>query len=356
MTIHIFNPDHDLALAANLSNFTAPHAGRQLRDDLGFIPALWAEDGDIILVEDADTARNAIRKLKLTVRTDVRFETPKTLHNAIAGCHEELDVMPWGWNKTLRATLIRYGVPSDVMPDEETLDLIRELSGRHNAVELLSLFDGNEGVIGYSEICHSYDDVMRFLSTHIDIVVKAPWSSSGRGVRYIDPKTLTDNVQRWIHNTLKSQGFVVAEKKCQKVMDFAVEYISEKDGSVHPCGLSLFRTANAAYTGNILEEEEKKQEMLAQYLSPPLLNQVTEKTADFLAKKIRGKYCGPLGVDMMVCAKADNSGFMLNPCIEINLRRTMGHVALAISSQGQRGNMAVEYEGKSYKLKIQANG
>ena len=42
MKLHIFNPEHDLALAANLSNFTAPHAGRQLRADLGFIPAIWA--------------------------------------------------------------------------------------------------------------------------------------------------------------------------------------------------------------------------------------------------------------------------------------------------------------------------
>ena len=33
--LQIFNPEHDIALAANLSNFTAPHAGRQLRHDLG---------------------------------------------------------------------------------------------------------------------------------------------------------------------------------------------------------------------------------------------------------------------------------------------------------------------------------
>ena len=38
MNLHIFNPEHDLALAANLRQFTAPHAGRQLRSDLAFIP------------------------------------------------------------------------------------------------------------------------------------------------------------------------------------------------------------------------------------------------------------------------------------------------------------------------------
>ena len=51
MILHVFNPEHDIALASNLSNFTAPHAGRQLRYDLGFLPALWAEDGDIIKID-----------------------------------------------------------------------------------------------------------------------------------------------------------------------------------------------------------------------------------------------------------------------------------------------------------------
>ena len=32
--IHVFNPEHDIALAANQKRFTAPHAGRQMRADL----------------------------------------------------------------------------------------------------------------------------------------------------------------------------------------------------------------------------------------------------------------------------------------------------------------------------------
>ena len=43
MTLHIFNPEHDIALAINKSIFTAPHSARELRADLGFLPALYAE-------------------------------------------------------------------------------------------------------------------------------------------------------------------------------------------------------------------------------------------------------------------------------------------------------------------------
>ena len=40
-------------------------------------------------------------------------------------------------------------------------------------------------------------------------------------------------------------------------------------------------------------------------------------------------YRGPLGIDMMlVRPAAPSSAPLLHPCIEVNLRRTMGHVAL----------------------------
>ena len=63
MTLHIFNPEHDIALASGLANFTAPHAGRLLRHDLGYLPALWAEPGDMVLVDDPEYAKQALRKL-----------------------------------------------------------------------------------------------------------------------------------------------------------------------------------------------------------------------------------------------------------------------------------------------------
>ena len=63
MKLHIFNPEHDIALASNLSNFTAPHAGRQLRNDLGFLPALWAKEGDQILVAHEESAMKAFRRV-----------------------------------------------------------------------------------------------------------------------------------------------------------------------------------------------------------------------------------------------------------------------------------------------------
>lgn len=45
---------------------------------------------------------------------------------------------------------------------------------------------------------------------------------------------------------------------------------------------------------------------------------------------------------------------MLHPCVEINLRRTMGHVALALSPTDDdvMGVMRIEYTDNNYRLKI----
>ena len=49
------------------------------------------------------------------------------------------------------------------------------------------------------------------------------------------------------------------------------------------------------------------------------------------SQQLKDVYDGPFGVDMMVVAKSDGDCFLLNPCVEVNLRRTMGHVALSLT-------------------------
>ena len=47
---------------------------------------------------------------------------------------------------------------------------------------------------------------------------------------------------------------------------------------------------------------------------------------------------------------------MLHPCVEVNLRRTMGHVALAATSRadGMPHTMEVRYAGGRYELRFLA--
>ena len=322
--LYVFNPEHDLALASNLANFTAPHAGRKLRSDLGYLPALWATADDYILVENVEQARKAYGRLRARVGGGQRQFVDKNQLRRL----EITGVTPWGWDAALRSFLLRYGV--DAVPDDETIDSIRNLSHRRYAVEVLGQLQ-QLGTIGTSVEVHSLEDVRLFLSEQNNVVMKAPWSSSGRGIRFVNG-TLDVNHERWIDNVINRQGSVIVEPYYNKVKDMGMEFESDGAGTVRYIGLSLFQTKNGAYTGNILASEEDKLEMISRYVPISLLVEIKERLCGLTAKLFKGRYRGPFGVDMMVVATPDRTNFLLHPCVEINVRRTMGHVALDIPS------------------------
>lgn len=324
MKLHVFNPEHDLALASNLSNFTAPHAGRKLRADLGFLPALWAGEDDYVLVDNVEQAVKAYGRLRAKTGSGPRHFIDKSQL-----AHVDVDkVEPWGWDPALRSFLLRYGV--DNVPTEDELAVVRDLSHRKQAVGLLKELQ-MPGTTGCSTCVNSVAEVIQMLDEYGCIVVKAPWSSSGRGVRFVD-RALNDSQQRWIQNVINKQGSVVLEPYYHKVRDFGMEFKSDGRGHVSYLGLSLFHTKNGAYTGNLIAEETEKEDIISDYISIDLLQNIRESICDRLGDKYDDKYQGPFGIDMMVVATDEKDGFLLHPCVEINLRRTMGHVALSIPS------------------------
>ncbi len=354
MTLHIFNPEHDIALASGLENFTAPHAGRQLRHDLGWIPALWADDDDCILVEDEEGGKRCRSRLqgKLAIKSKSLLTASPTFDQITA-------IDPWGWNAALRHQLLRWGVNEQILPTRETLTQLRDLSHRRTAAALLKALVQLKGTIGDVRLCFRENEVLDCLQHWTKVVVKAPWSSSGRGVRFVEG-SMTDSMKGWLQNILRSQGSVTVEPYYNKVKDFAMEFSSNGKGIIEYKGLSLFHTQNGAYTGNLLATEEYKEQFLTQYIPQELLQYVRLSICKQLAPVIGTEYRGPFGIDMMIVATDEGNGFLLHPCVEINLRRTMGHVALALTRRLNPQNdegiirvMRVLYEDNQYKLKIQ---
>lgn len=322
MILHIFNPEHDLALASGLSNFTAPHAGRQLRADLGYLPALWAGEDDCVLVEHVEQARRSYGRLKARVGGGQgRFVDKSQL-----GRLPISRVEPWGWDLALRAALIRYGVSPDACADEATIAAVRDCSHRRHAAEVLRRL-GWEAPVEVSTV----EAIEQRLAECPRLVVKAPWSSSGRGVRFIDGE-LSDYHRGWLRNVISRQGSVMVEPFYPKVKDFGMEFEALPDGRIQYLGLSLFDTNNGAYTGNVIASEEEKQDMINRYVPDEYLCSIQDKVTTALGEVIGSRYTGPFGVDMMILSKPEGHGFLIHPCVEINLRRTMGHVAISMAA------------------------
>ena len=202
MKLHIFNPEHDIALAANLSNFTAPHAGRQLRNDLGFLPALWAQEGDQILVQHEESALKAYHrvchrlvKLGVSLITNYELRIPKfTTHSSEFGLRnsELTSTQPWGWDRAIRRELERMGMDASLLPADAQLEQIRQLSHRRTSAQLLPQLQ-MEGTVGEAFECTTIEQVEELFQRYGRLVLKAPWSSSGRGVRFCDAARLVNS-------------------------------------------------------------------------------------------------------------------------------------------------------------------
>lgn len=339
--LHVFNPEHDMALASNDANFVAPHAAREMRADLGFLPAFWAEEGDYVLVDDISSAINSLRHWKRYVR-DVLFVTLSDLPHL----PQDIKVLPWGWDKALCRQLLRRGLSPQVLPTIDVLDTIRNMSHRNWASEhlLRKMVLAEHELTGRSELIVNVEQLEDANYTY---VIKAPWSSSGKGLRYVDG--LTPHQRGWAKNMIIRQGGLMLEPYYNKLKDFAVEFYAHPD-RIEYLGLSLFQSSNGAYAGNILATEEEKQAIIGRFIPFHRIQHTIDMICHLLHDEMVGKYVGPFGIDMMI---VDENGKKLHPCVEMNLRRTMGHVALSFSQQATdaRKLMQISYSG-GYHFRI----
>lgn len=311
-----------MALAADKAYFTLPHAIQEFKVNLGFLPALWAGEGDLILVDDVYYAIKALSQIGKR-HADVLFVTANDLRHLVFSAIE-----PWGWDKAVRQQLSDAGVNPDVLPADDTLEYIRDLSDRRQTCALLTVLrkDIEDVTCGESFYYKNIDAVYDSLRKYGKIVAKAPWSSSGRGVRYIE-RCITPSVDGWIRKVIERQGGISVEPYYKKVKDFAMEFYSYGNGRVDYRGLSLFRTGGSNYTGSIIASELEKSHMMSEFLSLSLIDNIVERLKTYFSTSFFKCYKGPLGVDMMIVVKDGGCGYLLHPCVEINVRRTMGHVA-----------------------------
>jgi hypothetical protein len=351
MDLHVFNPEHDIALAYNRCHLTMPHAAQELRMNLGWIPALWASDGDAVLVDDLAFAMKA--SLGYRQKSDVLFVTWDDLS------HLQVDhVYPWGWDVTIRTSLAEHGVNESLLPTDDYLSVVRKLSSRMTTIPVLETlrYGIKDQTCGRVRYHSSLEELSETIAEWKRVVMKAPWSSSGRGIRYVDQE-MAPSVRGWAQRVIQMQGGVMVEPYYNKVKDFAMEFHACDDGTVEYRGLSLFQTVNHVYTGNLLASEDEKRSVMERWIPVSLIDEVKERICGFFPSLSASQYTGPFGVDMMVVSHHDRQGFLLHPCVEVNLRRTMGHVALAMTpSKGESSHLMCIEHGNHYSLKVVPQG
>lgn len=329
VTLHIFNPSHDEALAAHSPYYYPSKIARHLANEWGALPMLWASENDYILLpneavkpEEAET--NAVHFLR---PSGLNAQLWNSIHN----------IQPWGWDALLVHQLRKMGAPESLLPTELQLETIRQLSSRNSTTLLLPQLRAallREGIptVGQSFIATTLDEVMSFTAIHQRVMVKSLWSCSGRGVFQVGLSP-TASVLGRIKRLLREQGGVEVEPLYNEFKNFALEFDALPNGRVSYVGLSLFTTSSTGgYTGNRVASQSALEAELSIHFS--FLSQMAIIAEQVLADYLQARYVGPLGIDMMLVSTP--KGIQLHPCIELNLRRTMGYVAWSISQHMER--------------------
>ena len=269
MRLCVFNPEHDLCLAKGRWNYVPP------RSAIDFA----RRDADIMSVLYPDA-------LCTSVYSASRFDRDIT------------KVVPWGWNSVVKHELLKRGIPAELLPSDEEIATIRELQHRST---VLSLQPDSHAV-------YSVDEMEALLREREHWVMKAPWSGAGRGLRWVH-STLTNIDRDWLLKTVAAQRCVIVEPRRDVVADLALEY---KGGRF--IGYSYFKTGSGVYKGNVLWTDEQIEAVFP-------VRHARERVEPWLTANVWPRYCGPLGVDLMVDAQAQVF------VSEINFRHTMGMVA-----------------------------
>ena len=282
--IYIFNPEHDLCIANGDENFVPP--------------------------------RSAVGFAKENIDLSQYLERPNK---------QRRQIIPWGWNHSLRKRLISEGVDPATLPSEEELQFIRTHSRRDFALDVhLRLSCGEPQIMGpdYRIVSTSVSEIETFISANGSAVLKAPLSGSGKGIRFVRER-LSESDEGWCRRTLDKQGSVIVERRFEIIKECAMLFECHHEG-IDFIGYSLFESRNGVYSKNILASNEDIEEMVAEYIPPETLIATREDLTAILADNLVGHYEGFLGVDQIIC-QAVSPIFI--PVSEINLRMTMGLIA-----------------------------
>lgn len=272
----IFNPEHDLCLANGNRNFVPPMSALRFADQAASLMQYVYPGTECYSV--GQIAALAMR------------DTPGA-------------IVPWGWNIALKTALIKQGIAESLMPSDATLELWRQLQHRSTVLPLQP----------YCSAVTTLEEVETMLSRYHAVVLKAPWSGSGRGIRWVTG-ALSQHDALWLQKVVREQRCVIVEPRWQVQDTYALEY-RVSNHQLQFVGYSLFESSSGVYQCNLLLPDEE----IAMRVGLPEAQR--DELETWLQSAIEPYYEGPLGVDYIL--SPDGSHHLT----ELNLRHTMGLVA-----------------------------
>lgn len=355
--IFLFNPTCEYAIANGSPNWQPNRLLQKMEADLSSLPLFFAGKNDFVLVEQMPT----IEFLQSLMQMDL--EIPGfILKNDAINNQQFLNLtinklLPWGWSPAAHQLLfpLKQSCSAEFRqsPVYGWKPEHREITSRKFAIDILKQVytsfnaDYLMPTDHIPKICQNQTDFENAIRHWGKIMVKAPWSSSGRGLQPITKTPVHPKVWEKLLGIVKEQGYAIAEPYLNKMLDLAFLFELKK-GKVGFLGFSNFCTnQKGQYEGNYLnglplttaKEIAEFVNLIENEIREPLVKALeTSKMAIF--------YEGVFGVDTLIYT--DEKGKLrINPCLEINVRHTMGLLSLQLEKlvkPGKKGMFRTFYQ------------
>lgn len=336
--VYYFNATNDLALANNGIAYTPPALLQNFEADLATLPCFIASSSDYVIVPTVPSAQY-IESMEMAGFKMPRFISYQDFfQNRHFEALEIEEIRPWGWSKSTHLlfddakqfTSSRFRSGSCASWNDELRNLCSRTSARTVLSELTS--GCVKEIVPAMAVAQRTTD-LSYIETRLQagetLVLKLPWSSAGRGLLIVRKDLYNEANKQWIVAGIKSQGYIMVEPWFERHVDFSFLYTYDS-GNLAFNGVSAFQTGSKGqFIGNYVHWSEKHGTDIDKFFTNDRIVDVACLLGDALKKlPLNLLFAGRLGVDAMLVRHCNE--WLIHPCVEINFRATIGHIALEI--------------------------
>ncbi|MGQ1946719.1 hypothetical protein ACT3CD_06410 [Geofilum sp. OHC36d9] len=338
--LFFFNPTCEMAVANAQVSYMPPAHLAKFETDLEFILLYLGDRKDCIWVRQPipDAFK---RHLDL-----MGWSYPLPISQLEDMTYSQLaltQLSPWGWSPAVHKKFEQlkglmdqswYLNPLSIWKPAHR-SLLSRLTGQQVAQLVKESGIEAKGLLAVPGIPERINSMRRLTELERDlsspILLKTPWSASGRGLFKIRDRNENVENNRWVLSKLKQQGFLMAEPFLNKLQDLSFHFEITND-TISYLGTTFFKSDNDGRFSGCFIGTPAIANMTDFLLSEAIGQAVQTLQQAFIEMHLSARYQGYVGVDAMLFLN-DEGGVKLHPCIEVNLRHTMGLLNLFIQKR-----------------------